>query len=86
MAVGEQQIRCRNCNETIPLDSDNCPHCGTSVRSLTAPIGVIVLGAIIAAASLLNIGDLWFYGAIGFAMVAVGGMLIYGRQSRIVTV
>lgn len=83
MSSGEQQIRCRNCREAVPLDAGNCPNCGTSIRSLTAPIAAIVLGAIVAIGSLLNIGTLWFYGMIGLVMVAVGAFLIYDRRRRI---
>jgi len=69
----------------MSLKSIKCPHCGTSVRGLTAPIAVIVLGAIIAVASILNVGDLWICGAIGLVMMAVGGVTIDSRQNRLVT-
>lgn len=80
MSATERQIECRKCRETVPLDVDNCPNCGTSIRSLVGPIAAIVLGLIVVAASF---GSLWFYALIGVALIAVGAGLIYDRQRRI---
>lgn len=82
MGTGEQQIECRNCREVIPLDAGNCPNCGTSIRSLTAPVVAIVIGLIVAVGSLTDLDNLGFYGLIGLAMVGIGGFLIYDRRRR----
>lgn len=86
MSAGERQIECRKCKEQISLEAENCPHCGTSIRSLVPSIAAIVLGLVVAGASLMNVGTLWFYGLIGVAMAVIGAYLIYDRQQRIQSV
>lgn len=83
MSTGDRQIECRKCHETISLEADSCPHCGQSVRGTAAPIAVIALGAIISAASVANIGDLWFYLVLGLVLGAIGAALIYEKRGRI---
>ncbi len=85
MGVGEKQIVCRKCKETISAEAGSCPHCGTGIRSSIAPISVLVLGLIIAVATITNVGELWFYTLIGVVMVVVGGFLLYEKRSRMVT-
>jgi hypothetical protein len=83
MSSGEQQIECRNCREVIPLDSGNCPNCGTSIRSLAAPGAAIGVGVLVAVGSMTNLGEYWFYGLVGIAMIGVGAFLIRNKRSRI---
>lgn len=83
MSATERQIECRKCRETVPMDSDNCPNCGASIRSIVAPAAAIVLGLVVAVGSLSNLGALWFYGLIGLGLVGVGAVLLYDRQRRI---
>lgn len=66
----------------MPLDVDNCPNCGTSMRGLAGPIAAIVLGLVVVIGSLGNIDDLWFYALIGVALIGVGSALIYDRRRR----
>ena len=82
MSAGEKQIRCRKCKEIISVESGSCPHCGTGIRSTIAPLAVLVLGLIITVATVINLGELWFYTLIGVAMAVVGGFLIYEKRSR----
>lgn len=81
MAVEEQQIECRNCHEEIPIDSGECPHCGTSVRKSWVWIVVVLLGLILAVPSLVG-GDI-FFGAIGLLLAVSGGALLYEKRQRI---
>lgn len=81
MSSGETQIVCRRCRETIPADGDNCPHCGASIRGTLGPIAAVVFGLVIAGSSVL--GQLWFFAAIGLAIAAIGGYLIYDKRSRL---
>jgi hypothetical protein len=83
MSATERQIECRQCRETIPLDSDNCPNCGASIRGPLGPSAAIVVGLLVVLGSASSIGDNWFYAVIGLGLVAVGGGLIYDRQRRI---
>lgn len=52
------------------------------MRSTTASIGAIVLGLVVAAAAVTNLGDLWFYGLVGVAVAAAGAALLYDRRRR----
>jgi len=83
MSGREEQIRCRKCNDSISLDNSSCPHCGTGIRSRVSLIVAIVIGAVIALSSLLNIGDLWFFGILGAAIAFGAGGLLYNREQRI---
>lgn len=82
MSSGEQQIQCRSCRDEIPLDSGNCPNCGTSIRNLTPPVASVGVGLLVAAGSLTNLGDLWVYGLMGLVMITVGAFLIQDRRRR----
>lgn len=84
MSQGEQtKMACRRCGEPIPVQSENCPHCGTSTRGRNGPIIAFVAGIVMAAASLFNLGDLLFFGVIGVIMAAFAGYLLYDRRERI---
>jgi len=83
-----RQIECRNCEELVPADSENCHHCGTSVRSTTGPALAILLGS---AAFLATVGnwivnddpDLIVWGVPMLGVAAVGAYVIYERRERI---
>lgn len=83
-----KQITCRGCNESIPADTDNCPHCGTSVRGTRGAILAIVIGAVLIVASLAHVVvngevNLLPYGFLGVIAAAIGGYIIYERRQRI---
>ena len=82
MSVGEEQIRCRNCKEVIPVEGGSCPHCGTEIRSTQKLLVAAAVGVVIALASLVQFGDLWFFLVVGVAVVGVAGLLLYDKQQR----
>lgn len=81
MSSGEQQIVCRRCQETIPADAGNCPHCGASIRGYGGPVAAIIFGLIVGVAG--AVGGLWFYAGIGLIVLLVGAYLIYDKRGRI---
>ena len=82
MSVGEEQIRCRNCKEVIPVEGGSCPHCGTEIRSTPKLLAAAAVGVVIALTSLIQFGDLWFFLVIGLAIVGIAGLLVYDKRQR----
>ena len=82
MSVGEEQIRCRNCKEVIPVEGGSCPHCGTEIRSTPKLLAAAAVGVVIALTSLVQFGDLWFFLVVGAAIVGVAGLLFYDKRQR----
>lgn len=82
MSSGESQIRCRKCKEIVALEGGSCPHCGTAFRSVTKLAVAFVIGLFLSVFSLFEIGQLWFFMAIGLAMMGISGFLIYDRRQR----
>lgn len=82
MSAVDEQIQCRKCRETIPVEGDTCPHCGTGIRSTGKLVVVAVLGAILAISSFWNIGQLFIFLVIGVVMVVGSGALIYDKRQR----
>ena len=82
MSVGEEQIRCRNCKEVIPVEGGSCPHCGTEIRSTPKLLAAAAVGVVIALTSLVQFGDLWFFLVIGLAIVGIAGLLVYDKRQR----
>lgn len=82
MSRSERRIVCRGCGEEVPA-SDNCPYCGESTRSDRTLYAVIAVGVVIVGASLLDIGNLLFFAAIGVALVAMAGYMLYDKRKRI---
>lgn len=88
MSSSEKQITCRGCGEAIPADSDNCHHCGTSVRGNTGAILALVVGGILFIASIANLvvngdTDLLLFGLVGLLVAAIGGYVVYEKRQRI---
>lgn len=82
-----RQIECRNCEELVPADGENCHHCGTSIRSTTGPALAILLGSAAFLATVANWilngnPDLIVYGVAMLGLAAVGGYVIYERRER----
>lgn len=82
MSANETRIVCRNCNETIAVENESCPHCGTSLRGRIPYYAAIVLGIVLVGAAILSPGDLLAFGAIGVVVAAIGGFFIYERRQR----
>lgn len=88
MSSSEKQITCRGCEERIPADADNCPHCGTSVRSNTGPLIAIVFGSVLFLAAIADLvlnqeTRILIYGVVGLIVAAIGGYVIYEKRQRI---
>lgn len=84
MSQGEQRIVCRRCNENIALATDSCPHCGASVRNSGLIVAVTGFGGLLAVGALFDLSQLWFFGAIGLAIAAIGGYLLYDKRRRMI--
>lgn len=82
MSSGESKILCRRCTEPIRIEDESCPNCGKSVRSTTALAAGLVLGLIVAGASLSDPGDLAFFGVLGLAIAGTTGYLLYNKRQR----
>jgi uncharacterized paraquat-inducible protein A len=78
-----ERIVCRNCKEKIAVEDENCPHCGTSIRSDTAYIVAIVFGVVLLGAALFDPGNLLAYGAFGLLVAVVAGYVLYEKRQRI---
>ena len=83
MAETEEMIVCRSCREVIPRAGGNCPHCGTTIWGAKAAIVLIILGLIIAGASLFALSDLWFFGVFGVLLILIGAQWIRGMRARV---
>lgn len=77
------EIVCRRCEERIPRNVDNCPHCGASLRSTKGPMVAVALGLVIFLSSLLRIGTLWPYAIMGAVLAGGAGYLLWEKRSRI---
>jgi uncharacterized membrane protein len=82
MSSGEQKIVCRRCNEVIPIESENCPECGASIRSNGVLISVIAIGCLVAGVSLFQPGELLLFGVVGLAVAATAGFILYNKRKR----
>lgn len=82
MSGDESLIVCRRCRETIRVEDEKCPNCGTSIRSTGYLVAGLGLGLVLAAASLTNLGDLAFFGAVGLVIAGVTGYLLYEKRQR----
>lgn len=78
-----QLIICRRCSETVPLEEESCPHCGTSIRGNLAYIAAIILGFAFLGTSLLNPGRLLVFGLLGLLIGVGAGYLFYNKRQRI---
>lgn len=83
MSSEGQLIVCRRCNETIPLEEDSCPHCGTTIRGNGPYIGAMLFGIVLVGASLLRLGELLAFTLLGALIVAIAGYLFYNKRQRI---
>lgn len=83
MSTTGDEIICRRCQETISRKSGGCPNCGASIRSTTSLVAAVILGVLLAVASVFSLSRLWFLGAIGVLLVAVGGYLLYDKRRRV---
>lgn len=83
MSGSERRIICRRCMETIDLDLDGCPHCGAGIRGRRGYLAALVLGLVIAGATVFDIGSLWPYTLVGVLLAFGGGYLIWDRRQRI---
>lgn len=79
--IGES-IECRKCKEVISLEGENCPHCGTGIRSTGKLIAIAAVGGVIALSSFWNVDQLWFFGFLGVAISAVAGLLFHDKRQR----
>ena len=83
MSGSSQTIECRRCREYIPTESGSCPECGASIRDSTKLVGVVLFGAILVIASLIDIAGLWFFGAIGLVLAVISGYLLWDKRNRL---
>ena len=83
MSAGDRQIICRRCKETISRNVDSCPHCGTNIRSRKLPTAALVVGLVIAAPTVLDIGGLWPYTVLGLLIAVGGGYSLYDQRRRV---
>lgn len=83
MSTRDRQIICRRCNEAISRDVDSCPHCGADIRRRRGPIAAIVIGLLIAGATVFDIGELWPYTALGLIVAFGGAYFLYDQWHRI---
>jgi hypothetical protein len=81
--ANDRLIVCRRCKETIPIEDGNCSHCGQSIRGSTSYIAAAVFGLALAAASLLDPGQLLGYGVVGLLLALGSGYVLYEKRQRI---
>lgn len=78
-----ERIVCRNCKETIAVEDEHCPHCGTSIRSNLAYIVAIAFGLVLAGSALFSPGNLLAYGVLGLLLAVGAGYVLYEKRQRI---
>lgn len=83
MSQDTSRIICRRCNEAIPTEPEQCPHCGATIRGTTKPMIAVVIGVGLVLSSLLDLGALWFFGLLGLVIALGAGYLLYDRRRRI---
>lgn len=88
MSADGNRIICRKCQESISLDNESCPNCGTGIRR-TLPYAVgLVLGVLLVGAGAVDIVSpdnkgLVIYGVLGLFVAASSGYMIYEKRQRI---
>jgi hypothetical protein len=82
MSQSGKRIVCRRCDESFATESGSCPHCGAEVRSDRGPTIVIAIGVVLGVTSLLSIGELWFFGAVGVVMSVAGAYVLREKRQR----
>lgn len=82
MSGGDKVIECRRCGEIISTDLEGCPHCGASIQGLKIPLGAVIVGVVMMAASITDINRLIPYLALGFLITLGGAYFLYDRYSR----
>lgn len=82
MSDSERAIVCRRCREEAPVAGGDCPHCGASIRRRGPLVVVLLLGLVLAVASLFALSDLLFFGVVGLLGAAIAGYLLYDRRKR----
>lgn len=82
MSGEESKIRCRRCNDTIRLEDESCPNCGTSIRSTTALAVGLAFGLLLAVASVTNPGELAIFGVFGLVVAVMTGYLLFNKRQR----
>jgi hypothetical protein len=82
MSGGDRVIVCRRCGEVVSTDLDGCPHCGAEIHGVKLPIGSLIVGLVIMAASATNIGRFLPYLAVGFLFAFGGAYFLYDRYKR----
>lgn len=81
MSSDSEEIVCRQCNETFPVEQGDCPTCGTDVRN-ERNLGIVVaLGVVVAALAVY--AQQWVLTVIAVLFAAAIGYLIYDKRTRI---
>lgn len=83
MSARGERIVCRNCKETIAIEDEHCPHCGTSIRSNLPYIVAILFGFVLAVSALFDPGNLLAYGVLGLLVAVGAGYVLYEKRQRI---
>jgi DNA-directed RNA polymerase subunit RPC12/RpoP len=79
LAEDEATIECRSCNNQMPVDESNCPHCGS--RAITrVESGLLAAGGLAVAVGTGLIG-LWPIAAVG-AVAVIAGVAMYRNRSQ----
>lgn len=82
MSGNESKLLCRRCEEPIRVEDESCPNCGKSVRNGTYLAAGLVLGMVLAAASLSNPAELAVFGVFGLLLSVTTGYLLYDKRQR----
>lgn len=84
MADEHTPIVCRQCEEVITTDIDNCPHCGQATRGIGqwVAVGFGVLVIIGSAISYSSPSDIVFF-LVGILFIGIGAALIRDERDRI---